>query len=82
MKSSSSSTCSEKQRLVRQEDVGEAVHRFGLERHVAFGIEISVEVAAGLDAIEDLDAADLDHAVAAGRVEASGFGIEDDLPHA
>ena len=55
---------------------------FGFERHVALGIEISVEVAAGLDPVEDLDAADLDHAVAAGRVEAGGFGIEDDFPHA
>ena len=58
------------------------MHRFGLERHVAVGIEISVEVAAGLDPVEHLDAADLDHPVAAGRIEPGGFGVEDDFPHA
>ena len=68
-------------RLVRQEDRCEAVDRFGLARHVALGIEISVEVPAGLDAVEHLDAADLDHAVAAGRVEPGGFGVENDFPH-
>ena len=61
--------------------VDEAVHHLGLERHVAFGIEIGVEMAAGLDAVEDLDAADLDHPVAAGRVEPGGLGVEDDFPH-
>ena len=69
-------------RLVRQEDRRQPVDRFGLARHLAIGIEISVEVAAGLDAVEDLDAADLDHAVAAGRIETGGFGIEYDFPHA
>ena len=82
MNSSSSSACSAKRGLSDRKMVGQAVDRLGLERHVALGIEISVEVAAGLDAVEDLDAADLDHAVAAGRVEPGGFRIEDDFPHA
>ena len=47
--------------------VGQPVHRLGLERHVAAGIEIAMEVAAGLDPVENLDAADLDHAVAGMR---------------
>ena len=68
-------------RLVGQEDRGQAVHRLGFERHVALGIEIAVEMPAGFDAVEDLDAADLDHAVAADRVEPGRLGIEHDLPH-
>ena len=82
MKSSSSSTFSEKRGLSERKRLREPVHCLGLEGHVALGIEISMEVAAGLDAVEDLDAADLDHAVAAQRVEARGFRIEDDFPHA
>ena len=81
MKSSNSSALLGKARLVRQEQVGQAVDRLGLERHVAFGIEIGVEVAAGLDPVEDLDAADLDHPVAAGRIEPRRFSVEDDFPH-
>jgi hypothetical protein len=57
------------------------VDQLGLGRHRAVGIEVSVEMAAGLDAVEHLDATDLDHAVAAGRIEPRGFGIEDDFPH-
>ena len=60
---------SAKQRLVRQEDVAQPVDCFGFGRHRPFGIEISVEVAAGFDPVENLDAADFDHPVAAGRVE-------------
>ena len=82
MKSSSSSAVSRERGLSDRKMVGQAVDRLGLERHVALGIEISVEVAAGLDPVEHLDAADLDHAVAAGRIEARGFGVEDDFPHA
>src|SRR5205809_3293195 len=69
------------QRLVRQEDGRKAVHHLRLERHVAFGVEIAMEVPPGLDAIDDLDAADLDHAVASKRIETRGFGVEDDFPH-
>jgi hypothetical protein len=36
---------------------------------------------AGLHAIVNLDTADLDHAVAARRIEAGCFRIEDDFPH-
>ena len=41
-----------------------------------------MEGAAGLDPVEHLDAADLDHAVAAGRAQAGGLGVEDDFAHA
>ena len=81
MNSSSSSARSAKRGLSDRKIVGQPVDRFGLARHRPLGIEISVEVAAGLDPVEDLDAADLDHAVAAGRVEPGGLGIEDDFAH-
>ena len=71
----------EEPRLVRQEQVAEPVHFLRLEGHVALGIEVSVEVTPGLDAVKNLDAADLDHAVAAERIEAGGFSVEDDFPH-
>ena len=68
-------------RLRRQEEVGETVNRFGFRRHGSKRIEISVEGPAGLDAVDHLDAADLDHAIAAGRIQPGRFRIEDDFPH-
>ena len=68
-------------RLVGKEAVGQAVHLFRLARHRPARVEIGMEGAAGLDPVEHLDAADLDHAVAAGRAEARGLGVEDDLAH-
>ena len=44
------------------------------------GIDVDVEGAAGREAVDQLDAADLDDAVLA-RIEAGGFGVEDDLAH-
>jgi hypothetical protein len=32
-------------------------------------------------AVENLDAADFDQAIAAERIEASGFGVENDFTH-
>ena len=69
------------QRLVGQKGVGQAVHHLGLERHVPFGIEISVIVTARLNPVEDLDAADFHHAIAAERIEARGFRVENNFPH-
>ena len=70
-----------KARLVREEQVGEPVYFLRLERHVAFGIEIGVEMPAGLDAVKNFDAADLNHPVAAGRIQARSLGIENDFAH-
>src|SRR5437762_1206070 len=53
--------------------------RFG--RHVAFRIEVAVKGLAAREPIEELDAPDLDHAMAARRVEPGGLGIEHDLAH-
>ena len=50
--------------------------------HVALGIDVAVKLAARGDAVHELDAADLDQAVAALGVKAGGFGVEDDLAHA
>src|SRR5690349_16567775 len=58
-----------KARFVRQEQVAEPVHFLRFERHVALGIEVGMEVPPSLDPVEDLDAADLDHPIAAGWVE-------------
>src|SRR5574338_74826 len=70
-----------KARLVRQKEVAEAVDFLGLERHVPVGVEISVEMPAGLDAVVDLDAADLDDPVAGCRIQSSRLGVENNLTH-
>src|SRR5947209_728649 len=57
------------------------MHRFCLERHLPLGIEIAVKLPPRFDAIVDFDATDLDHPVAADRVQPGGLGVEDDLPH-
>ena len=54
------------QRLVLQELGGEAVHVHRVAMDVALGFEVAVELAAGGDAVDDLDAADLDQPVAVG----------------
>jgi hypothetical protein len=70
-----------KERLARQERGGQAVDRKGLRRHVPLGIHVAVKGLPRRHAIEELDAADLDQAVAADRVKAGSFGIENDFAH-
>src|SRR5262245_37615269 len=68
-----------KWRLVLEKIFGEAVHLERFPRHVALGIEIAVK---GLPAgypVDQLDAADLHHAVALERIESRRLGIEHDL---
>src|ERR1700679_4210446 len=57
------------------------MHREGLRRHVAFWIEMAMEGLAGRHAIENLDTADFNQPIAPQRVEAGGFGIENDFAH-
>ena len=59
----------------------EPVHLEGLVRHVALRIEVAVKHLAGRHAVEQLDAADLDQPIAAQRIEAGGFGVENDFAH-
>jgi hypothetical protein len=40
-----------------------------------------VEGHAGRNAVEQLDAADLDHPMTLERIEAGGLGVEDDFAH-
>ena len=60
---------------------GQPVDGGGLRRHVALRVEIDVEGGAARNAVDQLDAAELDQAMALARIEAGGFGIEDDLAH-
>src|SRR5262245_27895438 len=62
------------QKLHRQ-----AVHRHGLWVNVALGVQVAVKLAARGNSVDDLNAADLDEAIAADWIEPRGFGIEDDL---
>ncbi len=69
------------QRLVLEELDRQAVNLEGLFRHVAFRIEVAVKRLAGRKPIDELDAADFDHAIALEGIKAGGFGIEDNLAH-
>jgi hypothetical protein len=57
------------------------MHGKRFRRHVTLGIDVAVEGLPRRHAIVDLDAANLDQPIAAQRIEASGFGIEDDFTH-
>ena len=81
MKSRKPSATSAKRGLSRRNSVGQAVHRDRALRHVALGIDVDVEGAAGRQVVHQLDAADLDQPVAAQRVEPGRLGVEDDLAH-
>ncbi len=70
-----------KQRLVGQEFAGKTMHGESFRRHVALGVDVPVKGLAGRHPVEDLDTADFDQPIAAQRVEAGGFGIEDDFTH-
>ena len=67
--------------LSAEKFVGEAVNALGFDRHVAFGIEIELQGAAGGEMIHQFDTADFDDAVAVARLEARGLGIENDFTH-
>ena len=69
------------QRLAGEKFAGQAVHGKRFRRHVALGIDVAVKRLPRRHAVEDLDAADFDEPVAAQRIEAGGFGIENDFAH-
>ena len=68
-------------RLIAEEFGGQAVNRQRTLFRVAFRVDVAMKVIAGQSAVHDLDAADFDDAVAGTRVQACGFGIENDLSH-
>src|SRR5262249_62090531 len=68
-------------RLVFEELDREAVHGKRLGRHVAFGIAVAVERLPARNAVDQLDAANLDHPMPLEGIEAGGLGIEHDLAH-
>ena len=68
-------------RLVGEEDSGKPVHSEGVLGHVAIGIEVVLERPAARQMVHELEAADLDDAVAGSGIQARGLGIEDDLAH-
>ena len=68
-------------RLVGQEFQRDVVHRLGAGIDFAFRIDVLVQMAPGQSAIFHLDAGDFDDAVTRARVEARGFGIENNLAH-
>src|SRR6266704_2728539 len=69
------------QRLAGEELAGKTMHRECFRRHVTLWIEMPVEGLARRHAIDDLDTADFNQPVAPQRVEARGFGIENDFAH-
>ena len=70
-----------KARLAGEVGERQAVHGARALVDLALGVQVAVEMTAARAAIEQLDAADLDDAVAARGLEAGGFGIQYDLTH-
>ena len=66
-------------RLLGEELARQTVHGNGLLLQVAFGIYVPPERPAGRQMVHQLDAGELDDAVAGVGIEAGGFGIEDDF---
>ena len=66
-------------RVVAQEGGAQPVHAERLLGHVALGIEVAVEGAAGRQMVDQLQGRHLHQAVALLRVEAGGLGVQDDL---
>src|SRR5207245_341913 len=67
--------------LVDEELGRKAMHGKGFCRHIALGIEVAVKDLPRRHAVENLDAADFDQPVASQRIEAGGFGVENDFTH-
>src|SRR5690606_2434166 len=68
-------------RLVGQDLPGQPGHCLRADLELAVRVEVFVESAPGGPALDQLDAADLDHAVALLPGKAGGFGVEHDLAH-
>ena len=69
-------------RLVGQERLRQAMHRERLDRHVAIGIEVAVEMPAGRHAVDQLDTANLHQPVPGTVAQAGCFGVKHDFAHA
>ena len=69
------------EQLVLEEFLAQAVNRHRLGRHAALGIEIAMKSLARRYAVDQLDAADLDQAMALERIKPRRFGIEHDFAH-
>ena len=59
----------------------DAVHLERAAVDLALRVDVAMEAVLRRPAIDELHAADLDDPVAGGRLEARGFGIQDDLAH-
>ena len=68
-------------RLVGEETGGQPMNGDRAFGHVALGIDVDVIFGARRDAVQKLDTADLDDPVAAGRLQAGRFRIENDFAH-
>jgi len=70
-----------KQRLVFQKVGGETVNLERRRRHLALGIDVTMEALAGGNLVVELDAADLDQPVALIGIESRRLGVQHDFPH-
>jgi hypothetical protein len=68
-------------RLVLEKTVGDTVNVDCRDTDLALRVDVFLPDAAGRQMVQQLDAGDVDDAVAAARIEAGGFGVEHDLAH-
>ncbi len=57
------------------------MHREGFRGHFPVGIDVPMKKLPCRHSVEDLDAADLDHAIAPEGIEAGRFSVEDNFTH-
>ena len=69
------------QRLVGQEFAGKTVHFQRAVLDVALGVDVNMVFASAQTSIDEFDRANFDDPVAFFRLQAGGFGVEDDLSH-
>src|SRR4030088_917095 len=69
------------QRLVGEKFTGKTMHGERFSRHVALRVEVPMKCLPRRHAVENLDTTDFDQPVAPQRIEAGGFGIENDFAH-
>ena len=68
-------------RLILLIGTTDAVHGLGAFIDIAIGVQEAMEVATGQAAVDELEAADFDDAMAVPRGQARCFGVEDYLSH-
>ena len=70
-----------KRRMLGEEFGVEPMYRHGVRRDIALGVDVTMQLAAGRDVVDQFETGDLDDPVARLWIKSGGFGIDHDLAH-